>query len=254
MAVGDGRDAVVARLERAGCINASEEADQLRAATTTAEQLEAALTRRAAGEPLAWITGRTSFCGMTLHVDPGVYVPRRQTESLAEKAGARLPATGRAADLCTGSGAVAAHLRAVAPDARIVAVDSDPLAVRCARSNRVTAIVGDLGAPLASDSFDLVTAVAPYVPTGALAFLPRDVTDHEPRAALDGGADGLHVVRRAIADAARLLRVGGSIVLEIGGDQLDPTTAALADAGFAEIEPWSDGEGDLRGIAAVHTR
>jgi release factor glutamine methyltransferase len=245
------RAEVVARLEKAGCISADAETDELLTAITAPAALETAVARREAGEPLAWITGTTSFCGLRLRVDPGVYVPRSQTQVLAAKAAARLPATGCAADLCTGSGAVAAHLAAVAPTACVVGVDREPRAARCARANGVTAVVGDAGAPLASRSFDLVTAVAPYVPTAALAFLPRDVADHEPRAALDGGDDGLEVVGRVIADAARILRAGGSIMLEIGGDQLEPATVVLVAAGFTDVEWWTDDEGDLRGIAAT---
>jgi release factor glutamine methyltransferase len=242
---------VVQRLERAGCIAAEAEADELLAAAPSLRTVDEWTSRRESGEPLAWITGRTVFCGHVLRVDPGVYPPRRQTEVLAEEAASRLPAGGRAADLCCGSGAIAAHLAAVVLAARVVGVDRDPAAVRCARSNGVPACVGDVGSPLASAAFDVVTAVAPYVPTDKLAFLPRDVVEHEPLAALDGGDDGLAVVRLVIADAARILRAGGSVLLELGGDQLEPTSDALQAAGFVDLEAWTDDEGDLRGVAAT---
>jgi release factor glutamine methyltransferase len=248
------RAAVVQRLQRAGCIAAGDEADALVAAAGTAEVLGAWVARREQGEPLAWITGTTAFCGRTLRIDPGVYVPRLQTQELAARAARLLPVRGRAADLCTGSGAVAAHLTATQQSALVVAVDRDPAAVRCARRNGVRALVGDGGAPLAADAFHLVTAVAPYVPTDEVRFLPRDVIAHEPRAALDGGADGLAVVRTVVTDAARILRTGGSLMLEIGGDQLEVATDVLSASGFADIEPWTDDEGDLRGVAANRRR
>jgi len=237
----------------AGCVAPEEEADELLAAGWASDQLAAALTRREAGEPLAWITGTTWFCRLRLRVDRGVYVPRWHTEQLAIEAARRLPADGHAADLCTGTGAVAAYVTAVAPGARVVAVDRDPRAARCARSNGVAAVVGDAGAPLAAAAFHVVTAVAPYVPTDSFQLLARDVRAYEPRAALDGGGDGLDVVRAVIADGARILRVDGALLLELGGDQLEPATQALVGAGFDGIEPFTDDEGDLRGLAATLT-
>jgi release factor glutamine methyltransferase len=245
------RAGVVERLRSAGCVSADEEADELLAAAPSPEVLEGWVGRRGAGEPLAWITGRTVFCGRVLRVDPGVDPPRRQPVALAARAAARLPAGGRAADLCCGSGAIAVHLRAAVADAHVVAVDVDPAAVSCTRRNGVAACVGDVGGPLASDMFDVVTAVAPYVPTDRLAFLPRDVRAYEPIAALDGGDDGLAIVRRVIADAARILCHGGAVLLELGGDQLGPATDALHAAGFTGVEGWVDDEGDLRGVEAT---
>ena len=104
---------------------------------------------------------------------------------------------------------MASHLAASHPGAAVVAVDIDPRAVACARRNGVSAVRGDLGTPLRAASFDVVTAVAPYVPTGSLRLLPADVQRHEPTRALDGGVDGLGVVARVIGDAARLLHPGG---------------------------------------------
>jgi len=248
------RAQVVERLAHAGCVAAEEEAGELLAAAPSPEVIDGWVARREAGEPLAWITGRTTFCGAGLRIDPGVYPPRRQTEALAARAAALLPAGGRAADLCCGSGAIAVHVGSVVAGARVVAVDRDPTAVRCAQRNGVPACVGDVGGPLASAAFDVVTAVAPYVPTGRLAFLPRDVRAYEPLVALDGGDDGLDVVRRVITDAARILRTGGSLLLELGGDQFDPAAGALGAAGFAGIEAWTDDEGDLRGVVATRER
>jgi release factor glutamine methyltransferase len=191
--------------------------------------------RREAGEPLAWILGWVDFCGRRLVVEPGVYVPRPQTEVLARRAAAL---GGRAADLCTGCGAVAAVVGGVG-------VDLDPRAVAVARRNGVRAAVGDLDGPLRTGAFDVVTAVAPYVPTSALRFV---TADGEPMLALDGGEDGLDVVRRVVRGAARLLRPGGWFLTELGGDQDRALAGAMAD--FEAIEPWYDEDGDLRGVAA----
>lgn len=242
---------VVERLAAAGCVAAEEEADELLAAAPGAQALEEWLRRREAGEPLAWITGATEFCRRRVHVSRGVYVPRRQTEELARRAVAVLPAGGSALDLCTGAGAIAAHLAAEIPSATVAGVDVDPRAAACARRNGVRAVVGDLGQPVRpTHRFDVVTAVPPYVPTGDLMFLPADVRRHEPRRALDGGADGLHVVRRVVVAARRLLRPGGWLLVELGGDQDGALAPALAASGFAEIDAWYDDEGDLRGLAA----
>jgi release factor glutamine methyltransferase len=246
----DEQAAVTRRLAAAGCVAADREAAVLVAAAPDRQTLDRWVARRESGEPLAWITGTTEFCGLRLHVSPGVYVPRAQTETLARRAAALLPAGGRAVDLCTGTGAVAAHLRAEVPDATVDGVDLDPRAAACARRNGGLAIAGDLAeAVRPGDGWDLVTAVAPYVPTADLRYLPVDVRDHEPRAALDGGHDGLDLVRRVVIAAARLLRQDGWLVLEVGGGQDQTIAPALAAAGFGRPEPWHDPHGDLRGLA-----
>jgi release factor glutamine methyltransferase len=111
----------------------------------------------------------------------------------------------------------------------------------------------DVPLPLRAGCADLVTAIAPYVPTGDLATLPADVQRYEPRHALDGGADGLAVVRRVVVAAARLLRPGGWLLVEVGGDQDRALAPTLTDAGFVRPTPWFDDEGDLRGIATAYS-
>ncbi len=165
---------------------------------------------------------------------------------------ALLPEGGAALDVCTGAGAIAAHLAAEVPSATVIGVDIDPRAVGCARRNGVLAVVGDLVAPIRdAPRFDLITAVAPYVPTEAIAFLPADVQRHEPRLALDGGADGTEVVGRIVSAAGRLLRPGGHLLVEIGGEQHASLLDPLAAAGFGEAAPWVDEDGDLRGLVAL---
>ena len=205
--------------------------------------LEGLVARREKGEPVEWIVGWAPFCGLRVKVARGVYVPRAQTEVLARRAAELLPAGGRAADLATGSGAVALVLQAVRSSARVVATEVDPTAVTCARSNGVDVLAGDLDAPLPvvlERRLDVLTANVPYVPTGALALLPRDVRQYEPRSALDGGADGLDFVRRVLDVAPRWLRPGtGRVLVEIGPDQA---------GAFPDADLITDAEGDVRAI------
>jgi release factor glutamine methyltransferase len=248
------RAEVIDRLRGAGCVAAEEEADELVGTAPDSDVLRAWLERREQGEPLAWVTGTARFCGRTVKVDRGVYVPRRQSEQLARRAAALLPANGGlAADLCTGSGAIAVHLSAEVTGAIVVGVDNDWRAVLCARRNGVAACVGDLHRPLRPQVFDVVTAVAPYVPTGDLHFLPADVQRYEPRSALDGGPDGLSVLRRVVEAAALLLRPGGWLLAELGGDEDEALVPVLTAAGFESEGTWFDEDGDLRGLAAQRT-
>lgn len=248
-------EAVVDRLIAAGCVAAEDEAAAFLSAAPDVPTLEAWLCRRERGEPTAWITGTVLFCGRRLHIAPNVYVPRAQSEELARRAVTLLPDNGRAVDLCTGVGAVAAHLIAQVPAASVIGVDVDPRAAASARRNGVPTVVGDLAAPLHSHGgFDVVTAVAPYVPTPAIRLLPPDVRRYEPRAALDGGVDGLALVRRVVAAARRLLRPGGWLLIEVGGDQDEMLAPTLAETGFDLVAPWWDTDGDLRGIASQTTR
>ena len=242
--------ALAARLARAGCVAADDEAAELLATTDDGAALEALVRRREQGEPLAWLVGATTFCGRRLAVHRGCYVPRGQSEPLARRAADVLPAGGRLADLCTGAGAVAAHAAGAVPSAVAVGTDLDPAALACARANGVRAVRADLAGGLAGGVFDVVTAVAPYVPTADLAFLPSDVRRFEPLAALDGGPDGCTTLRRVVEAAARLLRPGGTLLVELGGDQDEVLAPTLLASGFASWSTWHDEDGDLRGLAA----
>jgi release factor glutamine methyltransferase len=244
IAVGD----LERRLADAGFIAAEDEAAELlEAAAGDRSRLEEMVARRLSGEPLEWITGWVDFCGLRLGIARGVYVPRWHTEALAERAARRLPEHGVAIDVCCGSGAVAAVLKARRAGARVLATDLDPRAVACARANGVDARTGDLFQGLPDDlrdAVDVVTAVVPYVPTEELRLLQRDTLTFETTLAYDGGADGLAIMRRAVAGARRLLRPGGTLLLELGGDQ----PAELGLPGFEEIVVIRDQEGDVRGV------
>lgn len=243
------------QLAAAGCIAAEEEAEELAAAAMgDREVLTALVGRRTTGEPLAWITGSVVFCGCSLMVAPGVFVPRWHSEPLAERAAELLPPHGRAIDLGTGCGAIARVLLDRHPDAAILGTERDQLAAQCARRNGVAVVEGDLfqGVPASwKGTVDVVVAVLPYVPTREIAYLPRDVRTFEPSSALDGGGDGLDVVRRAVSEGRGWLHEGGHLLLEIGGDQPGALIPTLEMAGFGTRAVMSDADGDPRGIEAV---
>lgn len=250
-----GRDELAALLAGAGFIAAQAEADALLArAAGDAALLEALVARRLTGEPLAWITGRVTFCGLEVLVAPGVYVPRPQSELLARRAAARLPAQGTAIDLCTGTGAIALTLQSAQPAARVVASDVDERAVACAAANGVEVYRGDLFAPLPhglAGSIDVVVGVVPYVPTPELSLLQRDTFAFETPLSYDGGPDGAAILRRVVTDGPRFLRPGGALLLELGGRQADQLAGDLARLGYVEVTVLADDDGDVRGVEAL---
>ncbi len=248
---------LAAVLSAAGFIAAEEEtAELLKCAAGDAAVLDSMIARRLTGEPLAWITGRTSFCNLEIRVDPGVYVPRWHSEALARRAVERLPAAGTAVDLCTGSGAIARTLMSRRPRARVVASELDQRAAACAAANGVEIYVGDLFSPLPhrlEASVDVVVGVVPYVPTPDLPLLQRDTFAFELPLAYDGGHDGTDILRRVLADALRFLRRGGALLLELGGAQDRALRADLARLGYTDVSLLHDEEGDVRGIEATLT-
>jgi len=242
-------------LADAGFVAAADEAGELLArAGGDQELLDALVARRLTGEPLAWITGSVCFCGLEIAVDPGVYVPRWQTEALALRAVERLPANGAAVDVCTGAGAIAKTLMARRPQARVLATDLDERAVACARRNGVEAHRGDLLAPLPralEGSVDVVVGVVPYVPTGDLRLLHRDALTFESTLSYDGGEDGTALLRRVVADSTRFLRRGGALLLELGGHQADALGDDIGRLGYVDVDVLRDEEADVRGIEAT---
>jgi release factor glutamine methyltransferase len=203
------------------------------------------IVRRAAGEPTSYLTGTREFYGRTFAVDPRVLVPRPETELLVEAVLQAVPrdAEIRVLDLCTGSGCVGITLALERPRARVLATDASPGAVEVARANaaalgpgdRFEARLGDLLAPVEGEApFDVVVANPPYVPTGQLPTLSPEVR-REPPLALDGGADGLDVVRRIAEDAPRRLVPGGLLALEIGDGQGPAVHSLLEAAGYGSV-------------------
>lgn len=249
------RDGLVRLLAVNGFVAAEEEAEELLAAADCDHaRLTAMVERRLTGEPLAWITGTAPFCRLWVRVDRGVYVPRWQSEPLAERAAERLPEGGVAVDVCCGSGAIARVLVERRPGARVVACDVDERAVACARANGVDARRGDLLEPVPDElrgRVDVVVGVVPYVPTPELPFLQRDTFTFESPLAYDGGPDGLDLARRVIAQAAPLLRPGGALLLELGGDQACTARETLSAHGYTDVVERRDEDGDLRSIEAT---
>jgi release factor glutamine methyltransferase len=233
------RPAVTARLRAAGCVYAEDEADLLISAARSEAELGALVDRRAAGEPIEYVLGWAEFCGLRIAVDPTVFVPRRRTEFLAGQAVTLARPGAVIVDLCCGSGALAAALAAAVPGAAVHAADIDPAAVRCARRNLAAAggrvYQGDLFGPLPAGlrgRVGLLLANVPYVPTGDVGLLPPEARDHEARVALDGGADGLEVLRRVVAGAPEWLEPGGRLLSEISERQVAAATAAVTAAGL----------------------
>jgi release factor glutamine methyltransferase len=237
-------------LAAAGCVSARAEADWLLEEAPDEAALRAMVARRVAGEPLQYVIGWAPFGPLRLAVGPGVFVPRPETEGLADRAATRLRALAAprvAVDVCTGSGAIACFLAAEVPDARVLATELDPGALAWARGNAerhgVELLAGDLDAPLPpalAGRVGVLCANVPYVPSGAIATLPTDVRDHEPRLALDGGPDGLDVLRRLVARAGHWLAPGGGLLCEIGEDQAEAAAALLTQAGLVEVAVHPD--------------
>jgi release factor glutamine methyltransferase len=247
--------ALVSTLATAGFVAPDEEANELVARAGDDDALlDALVARRLTGEPLAWITGRISFCDLELRVDPGVYVPRWHTELLARRAVELLPPLGTAVDLCTGTGAIARTLSAAHPAARVMATDMDGRAVACARANGVEAYCGDLFAPLPGaldGQVDLIVGVVPYVPTPALALLQRDTLTFESPLSYDGGPDGTDILRRVVTESPRYLRPGGRVLVELGGEEADALGGELSRLGYTDIAVLRDDDDDVRGLQAT---
>ncbi|WP_436739106.1 putative protein N(5)-glutamine methyltransferase [Streptomyces sp. BBFR102] len=241
-------DAATARLRAAGCVFAEEEAALLAEAATSGEgdpltTIGRLVERRAAGRPLEHVVGWAEFAGLRIAVGPGVFVPRRRTEfllALARDLLARTPGpVPVVVDLCCGSGAAAAALAASGRRAEVHAADIDPVAVGWASRNLAGAgevHEGDLYAALPAalrGRVAVLVANVPYVPTADLPLLPAEARTHEPRVALDGGDDGLAVLRRVAAGAPEWLAPGGTLLVETTGRQAETARKVLAATGLA---------------------
>lgn len=208
------------------------------------DALRELLVRRGQREPLQHLVGSVSFCGLELTVNRDVLVPRPETELLAEAAWSWLNERGPGAtalDLGAGSGCLAIALAHHCPDARITAVDFSPEALAVAGQNaarlgltaRIEFLQGDLCASLpAGSAFDLIVSNPPYIPTAELEHLQPEVRDHDPREALDGGADGLAFYRRIAVEAGPWLRPDGRLMLEFGDGQAESIRSLLTEVGW----------------------
>ncbi len=210
----------------------------------------ALIERRMGGEPTQYLTGVKEFYNRPFKVDARVLVPRPETELLVEAALHALPkdTPSRALDVCTGSGCIAISLAAERPQASVLATDLSPDACALARENaealgvgaRVTILQGDLFAPVPEDArFSLIVSNPPYIATGEIPTLSAEVR-REPSLALDGGSDGLVVLRRVILGARRFLRPGGLLALELGETQGSAVRELLQAAGFEDARVEKD--------------
>jgi release factor glutamine methyltransferase len=245
---------IVARLRAAGCVFAEDEAHLLMATARTPAELGAMVERRAAGLPLEQVLGWAEFCGLRIAVDAGVFVPRRRTEFLVQQAAALARPGAIVVDLCCGAGAIGAALAAAVEHAEVHAADLDPAAVRCARRNVPGHVYqGDLYQPLPArlrGRVGLLVANVPYVPSGEIGFLPPEARTHEPLVALDGGPDGLDVLRRVAAGAPDWLAPGGHLLIETSERQAPQAAAAFAASGLTVEVVTSD---DLSATVVIGT-
>ena len=231
------------------------------------EKLAALVERRLAGEPVAYLIGEWEFYGLTLDVTPDVLIPRMDTEVLAERAILLARAAGEGArvlDLCAGSGCVGLAVAANVPTCRVVLADVSEAALKICKGNvrrnelnaRVTCVQADaLQKPDAALwDFDVIACNPPYIPTGDLAGLDVSVRDYEPRSALDGGADGLDFYRAIAAQWGSALRLGGSLLFEVGINQAMDVAALLEGSGFEDIQSTQDTQGIPRVVEGVVNR
>ena len=226
---------IVKTLRAAGCVFAEDEARLLVDSAGDAAELDSMVRQRLLGLPLEHIVGWAEFCGLRIAVDPGVFVPRRRTELLVREATAVLRPHATVIDLGCGSGAVGAALRSKV-SVNLYAIDVDPAAVACAERNLGPVVhQGDLYQPLPDGlrgRVSVIVANTPYVPTEAIRLLPAEARLHEHRVALDGGTDGLEVVRRVVADAPSWLAPDGHLLIESSEDQAQSVAEAMSRHGL----------------------
>ena len=227
-----------------------------------AERYAHAVSRRARREPLQRILGWEEFRGVRVRLTDAVLVPRPETETLVEWALALLPPPGGrqllAIDLGTGSGCIACALASERPDLDVIAVDVSPAAAAVARDNaqalglaaRVGVVAADLLDGVRDLGADLIVSNPPYLPSALVPELAPEVRIHEPRLALDGGADGLALIRRIATTARRYLRPSGALAVETaGGDQTEAAAALLRAAGWDRVAVRADLVGIDRFVA-----
>lgn len=212
------------------------------------DRYEAYLTRRAHGEPVAYLLGEKEFWSLPLAVGPGVLIPRPETELVVERALTHLPVDAEAEvlDLATGSGAIALAISSERPRCRVTATDasSDALAVAAMNArrlglDRVAFLAGSWFEPVRGAAFDLIAGNPPYIADGD-ARVERSVRLFEPRAALYAGPTGLEALTEIVAGSARHLRPGGWLVLEHGDMQGAAVRGLLTGAGFVDVSTHRD--------------
>jgi release factor glutamine methyltransferase len=229
--------------------------------TYEADAYMGTLEERVRGEPIQYIQEYTEFYGLPIRVTPAVLIPRPETELLVERAILWMRTADRPhiLDIGTGSGCIAVALARHLTDARITASDISAAALEVAEFNavqnavadRIRFLHGDLLAPVAGETFDIIVSNPPYVPTADRPSLSVEVRDHEPALALFAGGDGLDLYRRIAPAAHAALVPGGYLLLEIGFGQQVAVTALLEASGFQSIETFPDLQGIPRVVCAL---
>ncbi|GLI38420.1 peptide chain release factor N(5)-glutamine methyltransferase [Geobacter hydrogenophilus] len=217
-----------------------------------AEELSAVrglVARRAKREPLQYVLGTQEFCGLEFVVTPAVLIPRHDTEVLVEEALRRAPHAATVLDIGVGSGCIAVSLAKNLPDAQVCGVEQSAGAIALAQQNverhgvRVILYEGSLFEPFADQRFDLIVSNPPYIPTADLDTLQPEVREYEPRAALDGGADGLDFYRIIVPAALEHLSLGGWLMVELGIGQAESVLEMFEKAGFTDCFTAKDPNG-----------
>ncbi|NQU40336.1 MAG: peptide chain release factor N(5)-glutamine methyltransferase [Lentisphaerae bacterium] len=225
------------------------------------EAMRRGIKRLATGEPVQHILGEVDFRGHRIKVDRRALIPRPETEGLVQTLldWPGLGDEGCVVDIGTGTGCIIISLALARPTCRCIGLDISPDALALAKENaaalgveaRIQFSAEGLADCVEPESVDAIVANLPYIATAACETLPRDVRDHDPRLALDGGADGLDVIRDVVPDAAIVLRPGGGIFLEIGETQADAVRTMLRSEGFREIKVTQDLAGRDRVISGT---
>ena len=231
------------------------------------QDMEQAVQRIMAGEPLAYILGEWSFYGLTLYVDENVLIPRDDTcavARLAIKRGLFLDENPRILDLCTGSGCIGLAVANRVKDARVTLADISPEALAVARKNinrlklsaRVSCVQADALAPASSflGKFDMIVSNPPYVTTAEMEELPDSVKNYEPHLALHGGEDGLKFYRASLENYTTALKPGGYICFEFGMGQGDAVCELLLKHGYTVLERVQDDNDRERAVIACYGR
>ncbi|QKE75869.1 putative protein N(5)-glutamine methyltransferase [Arthrobacter citreus] len=230
---------IIEKLRNAGCVYAEEETELLISKAQTLEELIYMVNLRATGSPLELILGWAEFYGIKIEVAPAVFVPRRRTEFLVQKAVEFSIPGVKVIDLCCGTGAVGVAISNAVEMVELYAVDIDHNAVQCAKRNVSKqggfVFEGDLYNSLPArllGNVDIIVANAPYVPTGAIKSLPLEARLYEPKVALDGGIDGNDIHKRVAEDAPLWLASGGHLLVETSKMQAPQTVEFFTQCGL----------------------
>ena len=243
-------------MRAAGCVFAEDEGAILIEAAAAPAELAVMVERRVSGEPIEQIVGWAEFCGLRIAIEPGVFVPRRRTEFLVEQAASVLAPKAVVLDLCCGAGAIGAALLAQSPNISLHSADVDEVAVACARRNLETPVYeGDLYEPLPltlKGNIDVIVANVPYVPSDEIALMPAEAREHEPLTSLDGGADGLDLLRGVAAGAPGWLGPGGHLLIETSERQAAAAVQAFEIHGLRTRVARDDERGATVVIGTPH--